>query len=516
MDTQEKKDSVQHSGDGDFNPLGAAVGLALGGAVLGISKLCSMHEKRKWDKLAKSIKVGDEYTGFVNAKSCLEVRALEGVGVRLAIEVPSYGEYDGVFKDYLQHLGNPSQPCFADRVDEPGFETLRECYGEEQRLNAAVKIAANGGLRFGAGIDPFLDSFSAPSAKMVTVTDRKDTIMSVLKDLAKDREPLKLTVACLDAEHHTVWFCCEKIERCFIERRQKIRQGVEQATKEHAAVLACKTIQGEIVRADGNKKNFEVRLEGVCLHDVQLDEPKWSEAQRYSCLTTGYFNDYICENWLTKHEFSVADCRGGIIHVNSNTIDRALGIVHDTFDGPSAGRGFSGGGGFVPRSILPVDAAARNVCSGKIASNTRIIVDASNVVRADDKLSWRALRALVVAFERQGREFALMFDANIGHVLEEMNEKAGVNYIESLKRNLPDKVLVVPAGSQADEFILFEAEKTGAHILSRDRYRDDKFRARYKWLSEQDAQESRVHKFAIMDSYLSVPDLDIREAIVTD
>lgn len=516
METQEKKNGVQHSEGGSGNLL---IDAAFG-AFLGACKLCEIcvkkHEEKKWDKLAKSIKAGDEYTGFVNSKSCLEVRALEGVGVRLAIEVPSYGEYDGVFKDYLQHLSNPSQPCFADRVDEPGFETLRECYGEECRLNAAVKIAADGGLRFGAGIDPFLDSFSAPSAKMVTVTDRKDTIMSVLKDLAKDREPLKLTVACLDAEHHTVWFCCEKIERCFIERRQKIRQGVEQATKEHAAVLACKTIQGEIVRVDGNKRNFEVRLEGVGLHDVQLNEPKWSDAQRYACLTTGYFNDYICENWLTKHEFSVVDCRGGIIHVNSNTIDKALGIVYDTYDGPSAGRGFAGGGGFVPRSILAVDAAARNVCSGKIASNARIIVDASNVVRADDKLSWRVLRALVTAFERQGREFALMFDANIGHVLEEGNEIAGVAYIESLKRNFPGKVLVVPAGSQADEFILFEAEKTGAHILSRDRYRDDKFRARYKWLSEQGAQESRVHKFAIMDSYLSVPDLDIREVIVTD
>lgn len=510
MDTQEKKEGVQHSEDGGGNIL-------IDAAIVCICKLYSMHKKKKWDKLAKSIKVGDEYTGFVNAKSCLEVRALGGVGVRLAIEVPSYEEHDGVFKDYLQHFSNPFQPCFTDHIDEPGFGTLRECYGEECRLNAAVKIAANDGLRFGPCSDQFPGSFSAPSAKMVKVPDRKDTIKLVLEELAKDREPLKLTVACLDEKNRTVWFCCEKIERCFSEGLQKIRQGVEQATKEHAAVLACKTIQGEIVCVDGNKKNFEVRLEGVCLHDVQLNEPKWSDAQRYACLTTGWFNDYICENWLTKHEFSVVDCQGGVIHVNSNTIDKALGIMHDTSDIPSVGgRCFAGGSGFVPRSIPPVGAAARSVCVGKTVSNARIIVDASNVVRADDKLSWRVLRALINAFERQGRDFALMFDANIGHVLEKRNEKVGVDYIESLKRNFPDKVLVVPAGSQADEFILFEAEKTGAHILSRDRYRDDKFRVRYKWLSEQDAQEGRVHKFAIMDSYLSVPDLDVREPIVTD
>lgn len=352
MDTQEKKEGVQHSETGSGNLL---IDAAFG-AFLGVCKLCEMcvkrHEKKKWDKLAKSIKVGDDYTGFVNAKFCLEVRALEGVGVRLAIEVPSYEEYDGVYKDYLQHFSNPFQPCFTDHIDEPGFGTLRECYGEERRLNAAVKIAANDGLRFGATTGWDFDRFPGPSAKMVKVTDRKDTIMSVFKDLAEDHEPLRLTVACLDAEHHAVWFCCEKFERRFIERIQKIRQGVEQATKEHVELLACKTIQGEIVRAGENKKHFEVRLEGVCLHDVQLNEPKWSEAQRYACLTTGYFNDYICENWLTRHEFSIVSCRGGIVCVSSNTIDGALGIEQT----PSS-RLQLGGGKFVPRSIPAAERA---------------------------------------------------------------------------------------------------------------------------------------------------------------
>ena len=479
----------QHLADGSDDLLVAGVGWVLQKAVIGGAKLYSLHQKKKWEKVADGIKVGDTYTGALNEKAGLEVHALEGVRVGLVLEEES----------------------FEGQIDNPGFETLRECYGAEGRLSASVSIAMQEGLDFSSfSVESPSSASQAPSSKMIRVTNRKETLNSTLVDFAKAGENLELKVACLDSERLTVWFFCEKIEREFIKRVQSMREGVDAATKEHCAILAQKTISGKIVGSSGDSRDFEVSLSGVSLHDVRLKEPAWNAKQRYECLTTGYFKDYIRENWLGDHEFT-CKCVGGEVFVNSLTIDRALGIEHKASDNDAVSSPFEGR--LTRNAFIPKTRVGTGLLATGTGATTRIIVDASNVVRADEKISWRALRALIRAFERQGRDFVLMFDANIDHVLEESGEVAGVDYVEELKRKFPNQILIVPAGSQADDFILFEADKTGAHILSRDRYRDEKFRVRYEWLSDEGANSSRVHKFSILDSKVSVPDLDIREDI---
>lgn len=95
-------------------------------------------------------------------------------------------------------------------------------------------------------------------------------------------------------------------------------------------------------------------------------------------------------------------------------------------------------------------------------------------------------------------------------------ETAGVNYIKSLEEKYKDSVRLVPAGNRADEYILLIADQTGNHILSRDRYQDPQYMKRYPWLIIEDQDEidsRRLHKFAVFDSHVTVPDLCLFEKI---
>lgn len=99
------------------------------------------------------------------------------------------------------------------------------------------------------------------------------------------------------------------------------------------------------------------------------------------------------------------------------------------------------------------------------------VVDGSNVMHWQDNTPRIATVAEAVrALERMGYDVGVIFDANAGYriVGHYLNESA-------LKRLLGlrgDRVLVVPKGEQADPWLLSYARKTGAVIVSNDRFRD--------------------------------------------
>ena len=67
---------------------------------------------------------------------------------------------------------------------------------------------------------------------------------------------------------------------------------------------------------------------------------------------------------------------------------------------------------------------------------------------------------------------------------------------------------------EADKFILFDAAKTGAHVLSNDGYAV--WARKHPWVNVKNnsGDIQRVHKFIVDGDYLSIPDLDIFEKIV--
>lgn len=116
---------------------------------------------------------------------------------------------------------------------------------------------------------------------------------------------------------------------------------------------------------------------------------------------------------------------------------------------------------------------------------------------------------MINALKERNCQFTVFFDANIQLVLKDAGEMDGVLYLKQLKKEFPDDVQLCPAGNQADDHLLFAADKEGRHVLSLDRYGDEKFRVRYPWLQERDPFKCRLHKFMVYKSQLRIPDFDI-------
>ena len=287
-------------------------------------------------------------------------------------------------------------------------------------------------------------------------------------------------------------------------KMNKFLDSLREAKKE-------KTVIGGRICCSLSSPGYKVVLDGECRdnpeidcefewryggfpYNVILEEPKWNRdvRRRHLCYKpdpecgVNKFGAYIREKWsYTDHEFYVVDIVDSRVYVRSRTIDRALGLEEST----------------PPKTE-----------SVKIGKMPNVIVDGSNVIRANDGFSWRTLGALVYELKRRGCNFRLVFDANIKHVLEERNEQQGIDYLERLEKTYSDRFLIVPAGAQADDYVLLLADKEDAHIISCDRYNDEKFRSRYVWL--RDKSQPRVHTFAVMGSQLLVPDFDITKPIL--
>lgn len=446
--------------------------------------------KKKWKKLSGSLKVGDSYEGVLTQDGLrLKVPALKDVLVGFAL----------------------ADKTAEERMADSATATLRACWGMEEKLETALSLAHKEGLELRRDVSVYspqpwqLAGGVMPKTKMRTVPTRENLVKLVISDFVKEARPVNLKVAYVDDNKRAVFFSCEALERLFFNRVEYYLKGVELATKAHAAVIAQKTFKGEIVRVPGEKNVIEVRLDGVDMHRVFLAEPAWDFKTQFACLSTGSFDDYICENWLTTHEFILKEHDGPCLIVRSATINKALGIDEAKAEKIA----------FLEDSLVPnANYEKPKSRTGKVVP--RIIVDASNVVCTDEKSSWRALRALLCAFEKRGQDFIVMFDANIYHVLEKKGEAAGVNYIKSLEEKYKDSVRLVPAGNRADEYILLIADQTGNHILSRDRYQDPQYMKRYPWLIIEDQNEidsRRLHKFAVFDSHVTVPDLGLFEKI---
>ncbi|MEP7273215.1 MAG: translation initiation factor IF-2 N-terminal domain-containing protein [Acidobacteriota bacterium] len=134
------------------------------------------------------------------------------------------------------------------------------------------------------------------------------------------------------------------------------------------------------------------------------------------------------------------------------------------------------------------------------------LVDGLNVCNWQKTPSLAPLVTLLIELKRQGHSFLCIFDANTRFVLEDLGERDKYEHL----LNRFDCIGEVPGGTQADDFILFRAHKTGDAIISNDQYRDQKYRERYKWLR---SVSPRLCKGIVLGGFLILPELDVHARV---
>ncbi|MBX3280455.1 MAG: translation initiation factor IF-2 N-terminal domain-containing protein [Acidobacteria bacterium] len=136
------------------------------------------------------------------------------------------------------------------------------------------------------------------------------------------------------------------------------------------------------------------------------------------------------------------------------------------------------------------------------------LVDGLNICNWGKETTLAPLVTLLIELKRRGHPFVCICDANSRFVLEERGERS--HYEHLLEKY--DCIGEVPGGTQADDFLLFRAHKTGEAIITNDQYRDPRYRERYKWLR---SISPRLCKGIVVGGYLMIPELDIHAPIRT-
>lgn len=158
-----------------------------------------------------------------------------------------------------------------------------------------------------------------------------------------------------------------------------------------------------------------------------------------------------------------------------------------------------------PSVALPETSAEQHPDQSK--SKKRLyLVDGLNVCNWAKTPSLAPLLTLLIELKRQGHQFLCIFDANTRFVLEDLGERDKYEHLLNKYECFGE----VPGGTQADDFLLFRAHKTGDAIVTNDQYRDQKYRERYKWLR---SVSPRLCKGMVLGGFMILPELDVHARI---
>lgn len=125
-----------------------------------------------------------------------------------------------------------------------------------------------------------------------------------------------------------------------------------------------------------------------------------------------------------------------------------------------------------------------------VPNTSLVVVDGNNMVLDNKELRVETLKAVLAALDSKGYRSVVFFDKSIFRRLkEEFHDQNGVDYIrEGEKRGI---FYITPSHAEADGQILQLADKEGgAHVLSRDRFRD--YEKIYPWIKGS-RNSCRVH-----------------------
>lgn len=100
-----------------------------------------------------------------------------------------------------------------------------------------------------------------------------------------------------------------------------------------------------------------------------------------------------------------------------------------------------------------------------------VVIDGSNVMHWQDGVpSLEPVQAAIRVLQARGYDPGVIFDANVGYKIADRYH--GDRALARMLGLPVDRVLVVPKGVVADEYILKAAQAQGTAILTNDRYRD--------------------------------------------
>ena len=140
-----------------------------------------------------------------------------------------------------------------------------------------------------------------------------------------------------------------------------------------------------------------------------------------------------------------------------------------------------------------------------------IIIDGNNVFLRGDP-NTMPLHMMVKTLDTMGHFVHVFFDANIYYVMRNndiMLSGRGNHHtqVAAAFGLPPDMITIVPAGSQADHFIIPHAQQNGGTIISNDRFKE--FKETHPWLNTS----GRLAKFDVINEQLSVPNLALNVSL---
>ena len=124
-----------------------------------------------------------------------------------------------------------------------------------------------------------------------------------------------------------------------------------------------------------------------------------------------------------------------------------------------------------PSAIASLILFVRAIRGGGQRGTRWILVDGSNVLYwKDNTPQIQTVREVLKELKRQKLVPCVVFDANVGYLIGDryLHDAAMAHKLGMRK----DRVMVVPKGTPADEFILTAARDFTCCIVSNDRYRD--------------------------------------------
>lgn len=151
-------------------------------------------------------------------------------------------------------------------------------------------------------------------------------------------------------------------------------------------------------------------------------------------------------------------------------------------------------------AVAATDAGSKREAGESSATQDRgerILVDGSNFIRSS--VGAEGLQALLGALKNSGRSPLVVFDAATPWRVDEPGKLLIKRLVDA------GEATIVPGGSQADDYLLLMAEKSGGEIVSNDLFRDKL--DRHPWLAGDG--KKRVHTALVADGMVLIPDLGI-------
>lgn len=143
-----------------------------------------------------------------------------------------------------------------------------------------------------------------------------------------------------------------------------------------------------------------------------------------------------------------------------------------------------------------------------------LVIDGLNVIYgapAYPNPSLANLLGLLLELQKRNCGFKCFFDANTYFAFKDARKLNEADIFDDLCRAFPDRFVLVPGRTKADDFILDYAHNHGTPIISNDQFRD--YEEKYDWLK---SDRNRRVSFVVHSGMLQIVPLGMQASVPTD